>query len=136
MSFDIFIQCFRDGEIATFKREIVEEIFGPYAVKRGETGGIERVRYPDGGGGDVYYADDEDLNSMMFNHCGGDAFFDALLHFTDRIKGVIYWPGVGVCSVITDAAVLAHLPAGFIDGCGPPAFVHDRDGLTETIKRS
>jgi len=29
MSFDIFVQCFRDGEVATFKRTILEEIFWP-----------------------------------------------------------------------------------------------------------
>jgi hypothetical protein len=32
MSFDIFIQCCRDGERAMFKRALVEEIFGRHAL--------------------------------------------------------------------------------------------------------
>lgn len=136
MSFDIFVQCFRNGEVATFKRAIVEEIFGPYAVARQADEGIVRVKYPDGGGADVYGDNQPELRSISFDHCGGDAFFDALYLLADRIEGVIYWPGVGPSSAITDAAVLEHLPADFIEGCGPPALVRDRDGITDAIQRS
>jgi hypothetical protein len=134
MSFDIFVQCFRNGGVATFKRAVVEEIFESFAVGYGRHRTC--VRFPDGSGANIYLADGDELDSIMFNHCGGDAFFDALYQLTDRIKGVIYWPGVGVSSAITDAAVLEHLPADFVEGCGPPAVAHDRDGITDAIRRS
>ena len=136
MSFDIFVQCFRNREVATFKRAVVEEIFGPYVTRRGPGGEIERVKYSDGGGAEIYGDKQDDLVGISFDHCGGDAFFDALFQLADRIKGVVHWPGVGPSSVITDAAVLEHLPADFVEGCGPPALVHDRDGITDAIQRS
>lgn len=135
MSFDIFLQRFENGEVGTFKRAVVEEIFGPYAVD-GAPKGIMRVEYADRGGADVYIDDEEDLKGLMFNHCGGYTFFDALYQLTDRIKGVVYWPGIGPSSAITDAAVMQHLPADFLEACGPPALVHDRSGITDAIRRS
>ena len=126
----------RNGEIATFKRAIVEEIFGPYAIRRGSGNGIGRVKYPDGSGAEIYGDNQEELDGVMFTHCGGDAFFDGLYQLADRIKGVIYWPGVGRASAITDMTVQEHLPAEFIEGCGPPVLVQDRDGITDAIQRS
>jgi hypothetical protein len=134
MSFDIFVQCFRNGEMATFKRTVFEEIFGPFIVSREPK--FARVQFSDGGGAEIYLDDSDEQSSLMFNHCGGDAFFDALYQLTDRIKGVIHWPGEGPSSVVTDAAVLAHLPADFVEGVGPPALVHDRDGITDAIQAS
>jgi hypothetical protein len=88
MSFDIFVQCFRDGEMAMFKRTVFEEIFGPFVVSREPKFG--HVRFLDGSVADIYLDDGDEQSSLMFNHCGGDAFFDALYQLTDRVKGVIY----------------------------------------------
>lgn len=134
MSFDIFVQCFRDGEAVTFKRAIFDEIFDRFAVTREAK--FMRVEFPDGGGADIYVDEGDALDSVMFNHCGGDAFFDALYQLADRVKGIIYWADEAPCSAITDAAVLEHLPEDLVEGVGPPALVRDRDGITDAIERS
>lgn len=110
MSFDIFLQCFQGGEPATFKRSLFEEIFCPNAINPQLP--LEDVTYADGGG-DIYGSDDDDIQCLMFNHCGGDTFWAALRELADRTQSVVFsasgWPTLAVA----DAAAIAHLPANF-----------------------
>ena len=48
MSFDIFLQCFREKEPATFKRSEFEVIFGAYIARRENEPGFVEVKFPDG----------------------------------------------------------------------------------------
>ena len=132
MSFDIFLAHFQNGEVTSFKRDVFDELFDAFVVGRRDAG-FMRVRFPDGGA-DIYVDDTELLSGMMFNHCGGDEFFDALFELARRTSSVIFWPGIGRTSVIADPAVLSHLPADFIKSCGEPVLVHDRDGITDAIR--
>lgn len=91
MAFDIFLSCLKDEGTGTFKRSLAQEIFGREAVK--ETNALFYVEYPDGGGSCVYCSEDEDLNHMMFNHAGGDSFFERLWELADRSHSMIFWPG-------------------------------------------
>jgi hypothetical protein len=138
MSFDIFLQCFRDGEVATFDRAAFEQIFGAVAVSRRNEEGFVRMEFADGGGADIYIGDEDALDCVMFNHCGGDVFFDALYELADRIKGLIYWPGAAPIpsSVITEATTLRHIPEEFVKGCGPPIVVKNGEEITEAIVNS
>ena len=52
MGFDLFLNCVRDGETATFKRELFEEIMGRGAVDAKFP--LTTVEYIDGGGGDLW----------------------------------------------------------------------------------
>jgi|SRR5579864_324451 len=136
MSFDIFVQCFRDGEVATFKRTILEEIFGPYVTQRGSNREIERVDYPDRTGGAEIYGDrEEDLKSVMFTHGGGDALYDAIYRLVERIEGVVYWPDLGPCCAVTDAATLPHLPRKFLESCGPAVVAKSGAEIIAAIQR-
>jgi len=81
MSFDIHLQCYRNGEAATFKRALVQKIFGRDAVDLRLP--LTAVFYPDGSGG----ADEEDdIYSLMFNHCGGATFCDRLYELAHRTQ--------------------------------------------------
>lgn len=135
MSFDIFLQCFRDGGVAAFERAAFEKIFGPLAVERRNGKGFVRIKFSDGGA-EIYIDDDDELTCIMFNHCGGDIFFDALYRLADAIKGLVYWPGVAPSSVITEAATLRHIPEEFVEGCGPPIVVKNGEEITEAIRNS
>jgi hypothetical protein len=134
MSFDIFVQCFRNKEPATFKRAIFDEIFDSFVVDQRKH--FLRVRYPDGSGSDIYVDDDDNLESIMFNHCGGDAFFEALYLLAKRTKAVIFWPNVDHISVVTDAETLQHLPSKFVDEDGRPEVVSNGEAITDAIRRS
>ena len=134
MSFDIFVQCFRNGEVATFERAILEEIFGPHVVDRRLN--FMRAEFPDrGGGADVYSGDEDDLRSVMFTHGGGHALFDAIHRLVDGIAGVVYWPDIGPCSAVTDSATLPHLPADFLEACGPPVVAKSGAEIIAAIER-
>lgn len=121
MAFDIFLQCYRNGEPATFKRSVVDEIFAPYAFGDPE---LTMVTFPDGSGSCLYLDQGDDIQGMMFNHCGGDEFFEALYQLAARTKSVILWPEAGpASSVITDPETWKHLPEFWHDGSGPPRVV-------------
>jgi hypothetical protein len=136
MSFDIFLQCFRNGKSATFERAIFDESFPAYFVDRERYPGLMRIEYSDGGGADIYVDDGDHVGGMMFNHCGGDAFFDALYELARQTGSVIFWPGVGRTSVIADPTMIRHLPADLIESCGEPVLVHDRVGIMEAIRNT
>ncbi len=51
VSFDIHLQCYRNGDFATFKRALVEEIFRRDAVDLRLP--LTHVDYPDGSGGQI-----------------------------------------------------------------------------------
>ena len=136
MSFDVFVQCFRDGKVATFERSILEEIFGPYASQRGSKGEIERVDYPDGGGGaEIYGAKKDSLTSIMFTHGGGDSLYDSIYQFADCIKGVVYWASPPPCSAVTDPETLSHAPASFLEACGPAVIAKSGAEIIAAIER-
>jgi hypothetical protein len=134
MSFDIFLQCGRDGQMATWKREVVDEIFGQYVVHREDTYGFVRLEFPDGGGSVVYMGNEDDIDGMTFNRGGGLNFFQELYRLTDRIQGCLFWPGPFF--VITDAATLNHVPAGLHESGFAPLLVRSGAEIVAAIKRS
>ena len=118
MAFDIFLICIRNGEAASFKRSVLQEIFGPAA--HGDPD-FSNVTFPDGSGSCVYVTDADDIQHMMFNHCGGDDFFQALYELADRTKSVVCWPDTRPSSAITDQATWDHLPENFKEASLGPA---------------
>ena len=136
MSFDIFLQRFQNGEVATWQRSVVEEIFGSRVIDSGNPHHFMRVEFPDGGGSDIYMSTDDDIDGMMFNHSGGADFFNALWELAHRIHGWVYWPAVGPSLVITDASTLAHLPADMVGAVGSPFIVKSGADIIAAIERS
>jgi hypothetical protein len=135
MSFDICLQCDRDGKSAPWKREIVEQIFGHYVVYRDEDHGFMRLEFPDGGGSDVYMGINDDIKSMMFSHSGGQDFFEALYQLIDRIHGYLFWPADPPFFVITDAATITHVPGGFLESGFVPLLVKSGTEIIAAIER-
>jgi hypothetical protein len=136
MSFDIFLQCFQDGQVATWQRSVVEEVFGGSVTDRDNDRHFMRVEFPDGGGSDIYIDNADDMDGMMFNHSGGLGFFDALWELANRIIGCVYWPAVGPSMVITNAATLTHLPPDMLEACGPPVIAKSGADIIAAIERS
>jgi hypothetical protein len=133
MSSDIFLQCFRDREPATFERVVFEEIFGRGAVNPQFP--LTDVAYPDGSGGEIYGGEDDHIQGMMFNHCGGDAFFDRVYELLARTKSVFFWLGTGRQIAVADSAVIDHLPSGF-DDMGPAYIVSSGRELQKSMADS
>ena len=136
MSFEIFLQCYRNGEPATFKRTILEEAFGLRDTSRNRRPWFFKVDYPDGGGADVYPDDGDDQQGIMFSRCGGDTFFDALYRLAEVTKSVIFWPYQSPAVAVTNETTVAHLPSCFLDeGIGPAHVVHSGRELRDYVFR-
>jgi hypothetical protein len=113
VSFEIFLQCYRNGEPATFKRTILDETFGLRDTSRNRRPWCFKVDYPDGGGADVYADDGDDQQGIMFSRCGGGMFFDALYQLADVTKSVVFWPYKSPAVAVTNETTVAHLPSCF-----------------------
>ena len=129
MSFDIFLQCFRNGEPACFKRTVFEEIFLRDAIDPNEL--PSGVTYADGGA-EIYVEDKEEIDGVSFDHCGGDTFFAALLELADRTGAVVFWPTEGRQIAVTNPDVVGHLPAE-LAALGPAYIVKTGPELRDAI---
>jgi hypothetical protein len=134
LSFDIHLQCFRNGKPATFKRALFEEIFGRGAVNLSLP--LTDVRYPDGSGAQIYGADGaDDISSLMFNHCGGATFYDRLYELAHRTRSAVLWPFGNPQSAVTDAKTIAGSPGLWEEPLGPAIVVTSGRELAEGIQR-
>lgn len=136
MSLDIFLHCYRNGEPATFKRALAEEILSRDAIDYCSP--LTDVNYLDGSGARIYGADaGDDIHDIMFAHCGGAMFLDTLYELADRTRSVIYWPfGSPLCAV-TNATTIEDLNPGFREKpLGPPFIVTSGREIYEAILRS
>ncbi len=130
MSFDVFLMCVRDGEEATFKREVLEEVMGRGAINPDYP--LSNVYYADGMSV-IYGGDDEDIDSLMFNHFGGDTFFDRLWELADRTGSFLTWPD-GECSLaVTCPEMIDQIYPSVIESVGPPIIVRSGKELENAI---
>jgi hypothetical protein len=102
------------------------------------------VSFPDGSGGVIYCSSDTErtlemrvvdgdshnekkrivaeskeeergMSHMMFNHCGGDAFFQAMYTLADRTNSMINWPNVPAIFVFPSEEARKHVMDGIIE---------------------
>jgi hypothetical protein len=114
VSFDIFLQCFRNGEPEPIRREVFESIFLPHATHPDaykKDPGYMTVEYPDGSGASIYCGGDTDeqRSHMMFNHCGGDAFSEDFYKLAHLTRSIIFWPTNNPIYLYTDPSVPSEL---------------------------
>lgn len=108
MSFDVYLQGFRDGDAADSGGGLMRQVLGPYVVREEPESHFVVVEFGDGSV-DVYL----DGDSMMANHVAGDRPWDLLVEGARAADWVIMPVGCPTC--ITDEAQRAHLPEGLKD---------------------
>jgi hypothetical protein len=133
MSFDIFVIKFSNKEVMMFKRSIFEDIFGPHVIQRDP---VIRIAYPDRSGAEIYVQDGDEIGSAMFNHCGGDMFFQDLYEFMKRGNLALYWADLPPCCAIPNEAMLADLSEAFLKSVHTPSIVHSGRDIVAAIGRS
>lgn len=132
MSFEIWMSCWRDQECAILDRDEFERVFSGHVVVREPR--FVRVRFPDGGGGDIYMSDGERCSGFTVNRPGGNDLLDAMVMLAGRTGSVIYWLGKPPCMAVTDVAVVPHLPIDMVQRIGPPITVRNGADLMEAIR--
>lgn len=131
MSFDIVVQCFRNGELAKYPRAVVERAFAPFIKARRahswelEIGGK--------GGPRIYIRNEPEIHGFMVDRPGHDAFWKALMRVLRETGSVLYWPGGG--AVVTSKTILAHLPPDLVEGVGRPLVTTDIEKIYSAMER-
>jgi hypothetical protein len=133
MSFDIFLNSFENGKPSSFGLSVLKDAFGPDAEFDNDA---SRVRFPDGSGGDIYGADEPQIDSLMFNHCGGDPFFKGMLTLANMTNGLIFWPSVPLTAVAPSETALAHIDPEFLIAFEQVKIARTIEELGEYIRNS
>lgn len=130
MSFDVVLICIRKGEAATFNRTLFEEIFCREAIDPQLP--LTSITYHDGGAQIDGAEDGDEIENLVFHHCGGETFYAALHELADRSGSVVLWPAKGRQIAVTRQAIVAHLPPDLAD-LGPPYIVANGRELAACI---
>ncbi len=109
MSFDVFLQAFRDGDAATADGAAAFAILEPRIADRGDA--WARIRTADGGA-DLYGIDDPST-SLMVNHADGDQIWEVVYDLAFA-GGYAVMP-VGCPTCVTNDEVRRHLPRGIAE---------------------
>jgi len=104
MSFDIFLQAFRDGEGADADAAVLVRMLAPFIADRGE--GWALLRFLDGEA-DVYGLDHL-ASGVMINHASGRLVWNLMFEMAQG-AGLTIWP-VGCPAAVTVDSALADLP--------------------------
>ena len=72
----------------------------------------------------------------MFNHCGGDMFFQDLYEFIKRAGLALYWADLPPCCAIPNEAMMADLSTEFLKAVHAPSVVRNGKEIAEAIGRS
>jgi hypothetical protein len=133
MSFDLFVTPVRNGDTATFRRSVFEEIFTREALEPSSP--LNNVRYPDGSSAEIYGCEADDIDGVMFTHFGGETVFSLIIELAERTGSMIFWPDTRPALAVTRASVIDHIPADCVATIGPAKIVSDARELMDYIAR-
>lgn len=107
MSFDIFVQCFKQKQPSTYDRRIAEEIFNRDAID--PTTPLSVVRYLDGYA-NIDGAEEDQIDGLVLSRFGGRTALERLLELASTTGSLIVWPSNEINMAVTSAEMLTHLP--------------------------
>jgi hypothetical protein len=129
VSLDLFVDRFENGQSIGASTDEFERVFGPFEVERDETCSFRRLRFNDRGEADAYISG---AGAFMFNHFGGEEFFERLFEFLAETGSVAYWPGADCAAAVASSMSLSQLPADMRRSLRP-AVVHSHSELMQRI---
>ena len=126
MSFDVFFQRFKNGDLEPGGGEQMREVLAPHIVREEPETHSVLVEYGDGFA-DLYLDDDD----VMANHISGERPWDLLVGGA-RAAGWVIMP-VGCPTCLTDESQRVHLPEGLDEDA---VLVASGQDLLEVIRSS
>ncbi|MDB6016148.1 MAG: hypothetical protein JWR19_637 [Pedosphaera sp.] len=125
MSFEAFVQCFKEGEFTAVPCQQVRDAFGSFLT---EGGAFDwQLYYDEQNNCDVmlklHDADKSLLQGFtVLRPCGDERFWDALAAILQLGNLVLYFPS-DCPPLMGDVSVAQHLPSGMIEAMGQPRCV-------------
>ena len=111
MSFDVFVQAFRNGDATPADADAVRQILTQYVTET-DSAGFARLSTADGGAD--LYGYDELGSGFMANHVSGSDAWEVLVRAA--VAGGLVIIPVGCPVGITDRSSFEHLPDGLRAG--------------------
>jgi|SRR5579883_1121054 len=110
MSLDLFLFCFRNGELVPFRRSIVVGAWAPF-IKGDDDSTEWELTFPDGGRAEIYLDEGPEINHFMISRPGASsAFWEGLFLIMEETGSILLNTGDGPSSFITDEIFLRHYP--------------------------
>ncbi|MGB7539993.1 MAG: hypothetical protein WBM17_15740 [Anaerolineales bacterium] len=136
MSFDIFVQCFRNGEPAGLPWQALLLLFPVQAAE--STPEFWRIRYDDRNSCDIHLStlpkNEAFIESLCVHRpCGDKRLWRALFTILRMGNVVLYFPGNSP-PLVADAAATAHLPPGMIESLGRPVCIHSAREIRSVVE--
>lgn len=134
MSFDLFVGCFEEGDLASFPTEVVVTAFAPYTLA------VEPdclpLAFDDSGMACTYvYLDTTTPHTSHFSvnrPVDDPALYEALLAILRSANLALYM--AGNCPPLLGRAETArHLPADMIEALGEPVLLKEANEIFERI---
>ena len=132
MSFDVYVQWFRDGASDGVPEERVRDSFGDALKVEDDLGW--RLSYADDMTSDIYLSrrDDGSVEGITVNRpVGAHELWRALYDLLALQNAVFYFPGSRLFVRAAEAGV--HLPAEMVEALGPPTCVTSPDDLLRVL---
>ncbi len=136
MSFDIWVVCLDNGNVAKFPRALVEKACAPFIESRGNG----RWKLSDCLA-DVWIDDELEIGGFSVSRPPGDKkhpFWQALLGIMRNTQTVLHWPtgGPKPHAVVANQAVIAHMPPDMVRILGTPNVVTKPEEFWQRIAES
>ena len=132
MSFDIWLDCFRNGDKDLFPTSIVKEAFAASHI--GDDGNYWALQFPDGGSCRVRITDEPMTAGFAINRPSGNGLYDAIYEIMRKTQTVLSWSFGGAAAA--NPSVIQHMPPEMIKSVGMPRIVHSGDDIIKAIESS
>jgi hypothetical protein len=114
VSFDVFVQGFRQADATPLPSAPFHAVFGPYVDRTVPEQEFWHITTPDGGDADIYVdAGGETFTSLLINHFTAGQVLDLLARFAERANAVIM--PVGGPILVPAPGLLDELPAELLE---------------------
>ena len=135
MSFDVFVQYFKDGEVETISINSLRDIFAPYVTEELEN--IWRVVYDDLNSSVLLLREVDDggnIDGFCINRpCADERLWDSMYKCLSLGNCVIYWPGLeGLLSNRVEVSI--HIPEDMLESLGKVRVVNDYKEILRVLK--
>ncbi len=134
MSFEVFISCFKDGQPAGVPCQQVRNAFGSFIT---QSGAFEwQLSYDETNSCDIILTPHNDERLLhgftVVRPCSDERFWDALASILRLGDIVLYFPG-SCPPLVSDGAVIRHLPPDMIKAMGEPKCVATGRQILEAL---
>jgi hypothetical protein len=136
MSFEAFVQCFKDGEFAGFPSQQIRDAFAPYAID--DSPYDWRIFYDQQNYSDVMESSHPTDTALICGFtvhrpCGGVRLWDTLATILKSGNFVLYFPA-SCPPLIADERVAQHLPPDMIESLGKPKVITTGQEILDELR--